>query len=197
MFFTPAARRAPMARLRQAANARGALPIRNWEAWAKRCRGRGAGLRSSAVSAYGLPSGHGRCPLCGPDAGCPSREGTPVAGVAQPRLAAARCDEQAAEMTASPRTSSIPMSRGRTSPGSPSDPAARPTRTTSVSRRSEARQCGPTRRVHRAWVPNPLRTEMFSARCDARNVTNANAASTACRRKTGYAKGTGAPGNRQ
>jgi hypothetical protein len=32
MFFTPAVRRAPMARLRQVAIARGALPVRSWEA---------------------------------------------------------------------------------------------------------------------------------------------------------------------
>ena len=32
MFFTPAVRRTPMARLRQVAIARGALPVRSWEA---------------------------------------------------------------------------------------------------------------------------------------------------------------------
>lgn len=32
MFFTPAVRRAPMARLRQVAIARGALPVCSWEA---------------------------------------------------------------------------------------------------------------------------------------------------------------------
>lgn len=32
MFFAPAARRGPMARLRHVAMARGALPVRSWEA---------------------------------------------------------------------------------------------------------------------------------------------------------------------